>query len=63
MARVELQTTIVGKGYIRYPGEIFECDAATAKRLLKSGQAIPARKTAGIEHATNDPSNQEKGAE
>ncbi len=61
MARVELQTQIVGKGFIRYAGDVYECDSATARRLIDSGQAIPAEAPAGIECATSDGTNRSKG--
>lgn len=39
--KVKLLTGMAGADFSHAPGSVVEFDAATAKRLLESGQAVP----------------------
>jgi hypothetical protein len=58
MPEVELLTQRVGRGYIQYPGDVVTVDDETAKRLVQSGQAIPAQPA--MEQQTATPLGQER---
>jgi len=51
--RIKMMTAIAGIRWSAKPGDEIDLDEATARRLLKSGQAIPVRQE--LEMATIKP--------